>query len=169
VHKFIKDGVSMQIIPVMMSRVNKLENWEEKIIDRLKGKYPGEIYSLTKNVRWPITTEIVDYDEIYIMSGCTWGTLSYRNKCPGCGMTKGNVIVSSCCYTKQIICRCVADTQNNTIKCQNMTTNCCNMDSRELIQTQPRCKLNREEIRLGLVLRRRDKTPVPHIFQDNDI
>jgi len=170
VHKFIKDGVSMEVIPYMMRTIYTSKNCEDDILNTLGDKYPDDAFTILKDIPWPKTEEIVRYDDIYVMSGCSWGTLACRDVCNGCGMTKGNRIISSCCFSRQIVCRCVTDMKANTVACQNISKDCYQtlMDSKGLILTQPRCKLQREEIRLGLVLRHKGKTPVPHIYCDDD-
>lgn len=118
----------------------------------------------TPEIEWPILDKIVLFQDIFILSDCTWGTLAHKDKCDKCGATKGTVIYTSCCHTRQVFCKCVCNTVLGTIACQNLASECVGLD---MIAKQ---ELSSQEENQNLMIARQaelssqDKTMVLRIF-----
>lgn len=151
--------------------VNKEYNWKEEAIQFLGAKLT-DVYQIFPTIEWPVMEKIHSFKDLYILKDCTWGTLSNKDRCGKCGATKGTIIYSSCCYTRQIFCKCDCNLVDSTVPCQNLSSKCIGdvMHIKDLLQSQSLNKHINVELRKTLL--EQDKTIVPRIvgkFNSKDI
>ena len=167
----IEAKVDMSKIHALIEDINKQINWKEEAIKFLGTKLT-DVYEIFPTTEWPTMSKINPMKNVQILKDCTWGTLSSKDKCGKCGATKGTVIYSSCCYTRQIFCKCDCDLVNSTVPCQNLYSECIGdvMHIKDLLLSQSFNKEMNVEMRKTLL--DQDKTIVPRIvgkFNSEDI
>lgn len=151
------DNIDMKSIPNIIIKINKTISWDMRLRD-LKKNF--RIAKIPEGVTWPDTSKIVPFDDIFILSGCTWGPLAYEDICK-CNTKKGLVIYSSCCNTRQVVCKCIMNEDGTKIRCQNVASECDSqlMDVDDVIKKKCTYELMNGNKILELIMNNR--TPVP--------
>jgi len=155
-------GVDISIFSSIIEDINRKYNWKEEAIKFLGTKLT-DVYKIFPTTEWPVRDKLNSLKDVNILKDCTWGPLSNKDRCDKCGATNGTVIYSSCCYTRQVFCKCDCDLENSTVPCQNLSSECIGdvMHIKDLLLSQP---FNKDvNVQLRETLLEQDRTIVPRI------
>lgn len=127
-HKFffelVKDQFDLSLVPGIVQKINVAKKWYPEIRE-VVGEMLDHVTYLYPSIDWPVKENIRSYEDLFILSNCTWGMLAFNDQCVGCKAIRGIIIYSTCCQTRQVFCKCSVYKEEQAIACQNSASECC--------------------------------------------